>query len=283
MKFLVTKTVVDLCEYDALFLMQGQYVKPVELLFCIHDLNQNNKNIQVPDLPTELKFRIMTCTIIELLRDFNFEMATLLIGINSYMIHRIYYALFGGSSDGYLIKYKRICRVMQITRSIYDNYLMAEKVCSDQTIVLDYDGHWVLSSNHAFYPWDMRPEISVIQVYHSQMQGLHVTLGPFYGDEAILLDGKERRGVIHCEGIAFPFLHILMMDQFRLLSVFLSPKSKYYFARFSMFLKALFGKYTKVYYFTQAVPLSTLQSEDDFDALFDQGYCFEELPNCVRK
>lgn len=284
MKFLVTKTFIDGSFYDRLFLLLGnKKVQPLDLFFVEHNLNQNTTTIKVPRLPSEIKARIIKQTVIELLKDFNFEAALLLVALNTHMIHHFYYAIYGGGCEDAITKYRRLSRTIQICCSLYDNYMLAEKVCIDHTIVLDYDGNWILSPSHIFYPWDMAPEISVIQVYHSQEHGLQVSLGPYYGDQALLLHPREHKGIYHCEGLALPFLHILLMDQFRLLSVFASPRTKYYFARFSMLLKALFGKFTRVYFFTNAIPLSALQSDDDFDAIFDQGYCFEEVPNCVRK
>ncbi len=284
MKFLVTKTFQDGNMYDSLFLLQNRQVYPILPMFPEHVFPQpSNVTLEVPHLPMEITMRITHQVVVELLKTYNFEEALKLIAINHFTIHRFYYALFGAGSESSMTKYKRLSRVLQITASLYDNYMLAEMIAQDQTVVLDYDGEWIRAGNHPFYPWEFRPEISVIDVKHHYDEGVEVQMGPNYGDIALLINPFERHGIMYCKQFAYPFIHFLVMDHFRFLSVFQDPKTKYYFTRFSMFLTALFGPYCRVFFFTKAIPLNLLNEEFGIESIFEHEYCFEELPKCVRK
>ncbi len=283
MKFLVTKTFQEGSLYDALFLLQNKEVVPIDVLFVDHDLDQPMLDKRVWPFPPEIVMKIVKQAVIQLLKDYNFEMALRLIAVNKYMVHHFYYAMYCGGSQSATEKYHRLSRTIQIAASIYDNYMTAECVQDDQTIIMDYEGDWILSNTHPFYPWDLHGTVGVITVQHAVEPGLQLHLGPLYGDQAMLLGPKEKWGILHCKQLAFPYMFILIMDQFRFLSVFNDSRTRYYFTRFSMFLKALFGKYSKVYFYTKSIPLNILEISDTMEAVFEREYCFDELPNCVRQ
>jgi hypothetical protein len=283
MKFLVTRTIQEGYEFDCLFEYHKDTVKRIDPLFAEHDLVSTKTDLPVVDLPTEIVMKIITNVIIARLKTHNYGLVMPLVAINTFMAHRIYYALFGAGRESALVKFKRLSKVIQILASIYDDYMIAEKCQQDQTLVLDYDGSWVLSVNHVFYPWDLKAEISVIGVHHIQNHGYTLSLGPWYGDQALAYGPYEKDGVFYCRALAFPYLHILVMNHFRFLSVFQDPVTQYYFGRFSMLLRALYGKYCRVFFFTKSVPISDDEVETELDAIFQQGYYFEEIPKCVRK
>lgn len=280
MKFLVTKTFYMGDFYDRLFLLKDRLIA-IAPLYEEHDIAYSSEPITIPDLPAEIKMKIIKQTICELLKDRNFEQTLRLIAINHYMIHHIYYAIYGCGSERTMEKYHRISRTLQILLSIFDNYLCAEQIDKGPVIVLESEQGWVLSN--CFFPWQMAGNISVISVQYSP-QGEIASMGPYYGDQALLIAPYEQDGIVNARGIGFPYFHFLVMDNFRCLSVFTSDKkTRYYFGRFAMFVRACFGLYSRVYFFTEAIPLTTLESDDDMEAIFDRGYCFQELPFCVRK
>lgn len=285
MKFLKTETFYEGATYDRLFHWDKHQLIPIDRLFDTYIVSYDLKRTDpFPEIPHELGIRIVLKTIIMLLKDFHFAEAMELIAINKYMIHHFYYAVFGTAATTTLIKHRRISRVMHLIANLYDNYFSAYCCFSSPTVLLEYEADFMVSQHTVVYPWNFEPQVSTIQVDHVEELAGHICqLGENYGDRALLVGAYEKRGVLHCEKIGFPFVHFILMDAFQFLNVFENGTSKYYFERFSMLIKAIFGKYCRTFYFSEKVPYSTIETDDDYSYIFENRYAFKELSYCMRQ
>ena len=285
MKLLKTETYYQGTMYDRLFVLEGDQVKPVDRLFDIHVIAYDLKRTKpFPDIPHELSINIVLKTIIALLKDFHFAEAMELITINKYMIHHFYYAIFGAGKESSMTKLCRISRVMHIIANLYDNYFTSYCCFSSPTVLMEYEANFMISQRTVFYPWNFEPEVSTIQVDHVEDHaGLSFQLGENYGDRALLVGAYEKRGVLYGEKLAFPFVHFILMDAFHFLSVYENNETKYYFERFSMLIKAIFGKYCRTFYFSEKVPYTSIESDEEYAYIFENRYLFKELSFCMRK
>jgi hypothetical protein len=285
MKLLKTETFHDGSMYDRLFILEKGKVTPVDRLFDVHIITYDLKRTYpFPELPHEICIKIVLKTIVELLKDFHFGEAMELITINKYMIHHFYYAIFGAGKESTTTKLHRISRVMHIISNLYDNYFTAFCCFSSPTILMEYESNFMISQRTVFYPWNFEPEVSTIQVDHvEELAGMTFQLGEKYGDRALLVGAYEKKGVLYGEKIAFPFTHFILMDAFQFLNVFENAESQYYFERFSMLVKAIFGKHCRTFYFSEKVPYSSIESDEEYSYIFENRYLFKELSFCMRQ
>ena len=249
MKFLKTETVFEGTTYDRLFQIEQNAIVPIDRLFDYYQISYDLKRMDpIQDLPHELAIKIVLKTVISLLKDFHFSDAMELMTINTYMVHHFYFAIFGRSTASMLTKQRRLSRVLHLINSMYDSYFTAYCCFSSPTMLLDYEDQFMVGQRSVFYPWDLSPDVSVIQVDHVEDQaGISVQLGESYGDRALLVGAYEKHGVLYAEKLAFPFVHFILMDSFHFLNVFENLETQYHFERFSMLIKAIFGKHCKTF------------------------------------
>lgn len=285
MKFLKTKTTFEGCIYDRLFVLEPHGLEPIDRLYDYYQVAYDLKRMDpIPEIPCELSIRIVLKTIVLLLKDFHFADAMELISINQYMIIHFYYAIFGHSSASMLVKQKRISRVLHLLRNLYDGYFTTYGTFSSPTVLLDYESQFMISAETVFYPWNLDPSPAVIQVDHVQDHvGELCILGESFGDRALLMGAYEKGGILYAEKLAFPFIHFILMDAFQFLNVFENEETKYHFERFSMLIKAIFGKHCKTFYFSEKIPYTHFDEEDHYAHIFENRYLFKELSYCVRK
>ena len=277
MQLLITETRFHGCFYDRLFQVHKSHVTPIDRLFDEH-VFPDPKLEGTYDLPRELVHKIVMHAIVSLLKERNFECAMQLIGFDVATIHRVYAGIFGSCSSNWRQKLHRLSRIVHIAANLYDEYFLAEAYMDTPAVLLDYEQEFMISNHTSFYPWNMSPLVSLIQIDHLEIvRTRKIFLGPKFGDRALLVHPRERKGVMLGDHFAFPFIHFIFMDAFTILSVFKNPETKYYFTRFAMFLKAIFGPYSQVYFYKQKV-----ENEEE-DHIFQSRYLFEELPNCMRK
>lgn len=285
MQIIKSETFFEGVLYDRLFLLESNTVTPINRLFDQYIVSYDQTKMEPSDyFPYEMAMKIVVKTIIALLKDFHFAEAMELISINKYMIHYMYFAIYGNTKESFMVKHKRLSRTMALLQSLYDAYFSAYCVFHSPTVVLEYESDWKIQNRTVFYPWCFEPHISVIQVDHvKEHAGLSLTLGDNYGDKAFLIGAYEKKGILNCEKIAFPFIHFILMDAFQFLNVFENRETRYYFERFSMMIKAVFGKYCKTFFFSEKIPFDQVESDDDYAFIFENQYLFKELSYCVRK
>jgi hypothetical protein len=286
MRLLKTETFFEGCMYDRLFIIEDHALVPVDRLFdyftITYDLKRKMKPVE--DLPHELAIKIVLKTIISLLKDFHFSDAMELISINKYMIHHFYFAIFGSSNASMLVKHRRLSRIMNLIANMYDSYFTSYCCFNSPTVLLEYESEFMVSQRSTFYPWNFEPQVSVIQVDHvEENAGLSFQLGESYGDRALLIGAYEKKGILYGEKLAFPFVHFILMDAFQFLNVFENKETRYHFERFSMLIKAIFGKHCKTFYFSEKIPYSEVENEEEYAYIFENRYLFKELSYCVRK
>lgn len=284
MKLLKTETFYEGANYDRLFIVKEDRIEPVDRLFDYYITNYDEKKVDHIPVPYELGVKIVLKTIILLLKDFHFSEAMELIAINQYMVHHFYYSIFGKSGSSTITKHQRISRVMHLIANLYDNYFTSFCCFSSPTVLLEYESDFMISQRTVFYPWNMDPEVAVIQVDHVEEQaGLSFQLGENYGDRALLVGAYEKKGFLFGEKLAFPFVHFILMDAFQFLNVFDNWETRYHFERFSMLVKAIFGKYCRTFYFSEKVPYTDIANEEDYAYIFENRYLFKELSYCMRE
>jgi hypothetical protein len=284
MKIIKSETFFEGAMYDRLFVLEEGIV-PIDRLFDHYIISYGLKRMDpIENLPIELATKIVLKTIISLLKDFHFSDAMELIAINRYMIHHFYYAIFGKTQASLIVKHRRLSRIMHLARNLYDTYFSSYACFDSPTVLLEYESEFMVGQRSVFYPWSFEPHVSVIQVDHVQENaGLSFILGENYGDKGLLIGAYEKQGILHGEKLAFPFVHFILMDAFQFLNVFENPETKYHFDRFSMFLKAIFGKYCKIFYFSEKIPYSQVDTEEEYAYIFENQYLFKESAYCVRK
>lgn len=286
MRLLKTETCFEGTMYDRLFILEENALVPVDRLFDYYTITYDLKRTpSIPeDLPHELAIKIVLKTVIALLKDFHFSDAMELISINKYMIHHFYFAIFGKSDASMIVKHRRLSRIMHLIASLYDSYFTSYCCFNSPTVLLEYEAEFMISQRSAFYPWNFEPSVSVIQVDHvEENAGVSFQLGESYGDRALLIGAYEKKGILYGEKLAFPFVHFILMDAFQFLNVFDNGETKYHFERFSMLIKAIFGKHCKTFYFSEKIPYSQVETEEEYAYIFENRYLFKELSYCVRK
>lgn len=277
MQLLVTETRYQGQFFDRLFKVDRDHITSIERLFDEHEICQPKQDLLPVQLPRELVHKIVFQTILQLLRYKNFDLATQLIAFDVATIHRFYHGLFCGADLPWREKYRRISRVIHIVSNIYEEYFLTEAHVNTPAIILDHEKRFQVSSTQWFFPWQLDPTVSIAEIDQLELlRTRKLVLGPLFGDCALLVSPRERRGVLYGEQFVFPYIHFIFMDVFAVLNVFKHPETRYYFTRFAMFIKAVFGGYTQVYFYKQKV-------ENEEDDGFLTKYIFEELPNCMRK
>lgn len=277
MQLIVTETRHQGVFYDRLFQVKKDHVTSIERLFDEHEICQPTIDSTPVCLPRELVHKIVFQTILQLLRHKNFDLATVLVAFDVATIHRFYYGLYGSSACSWKEKYRRISRTLHVISNIYEEYFLSEACHNTPAVVLDFESAFRISTTQLFFPWQMSPTISVVEINHLELlRTRKLVLGPLFGDCALLVSPKERKGILYGDHFAFPYIHFIFMDVFTVMNVFKNPITQYHFSRFSMFIKAIFGGYTEVYYYKK-------HFENEEDDGFTTRYVFEEIPNCVRK
>lgn len=285
MRLLKTETFFEGAMYDRLFMIEENALVPIDRLFDYFQLTYDVKRMKpIENLPHELAIKIVLKAIIGLLKDFHFADAMELITINQYMIHHFYFAIFGTSNMGMIVKHRRLSRVMHLIANLYDTYFTSYCCFNSPTVLIEYESEFMISQRSTFYPWNFEPHVSVIQVDHvEENAGLSFQLGENYGDRALLIGAYEKKGILYGEKLAFPFVHFILMDAFQFLNVFDNDETRYHFERFSMLIKAIFGKHCKTFYFSEKIPYSEVESEEEYAYIFENRYLFKELAYCMRK
>lgn len=285
MKLIKSETCFEGRMYDRLFILEKNALVPVDRLFDHYIIAYDLKRMEpIQNLPQELSIKIVLNTIVSLLKDFHFADAMELISMNKYMIHHFYFAIFGSSNASVIVKHRRLSRVMHLIANLYDAYFTSYCCFDSPTVLLEYEAEFMVAQRSVFYPWNFEPNVSVIQVDHVEEQaGLSFCLGENYGDRALLTHAYEKKGILYGEKLAFPFVHFILMDAFQFLNVFENKETKYHFERLSMFIKAIFGKHCKTFFFSEKIPYSQVESEEEYAFIFENRYLFQELSYCVRK
>lgn len=285
MKLIRTTTRRGTVEYDCLY--DATTFLRIAPRFEDIDLNYEDVWIDPCSFPNEITQKILLKTIIGLLKLFRFPEAMDLICIDRSMVHHVYFAIFGtykrfyGHDNKTCDMIRRLSRSFRLIYNLYDFYLTAPCSLPWPAVVLEYECHFMLSSPSVIAPWDFAREISVISVEHrDKTEVLH--LGELYGDMALLLNETERQGILHC-GLAFPMINFILMDTFQFLSVFQNTQSCYYFSRFSLLMRAIFGPHFCAFYMSQFHPYHSPEHEDVLTLLFENAYTFQLIPYCVRQ
>lgn len=286
-QFINTRTLEGGRAWDVLFQVTGSKVQRVERLFDFYTIYFEQVLMNPVQIPMEITLKILFKTLIVLLGEHHFADAIRLICISREMIDQVYYGLFGKNKVETMVKMRRLSKVFVLIQNLYDYYFAAETIYETPTVVLEYEREFSLSNTSAFYPWEMETMISVINVSHVLNQEEPYTLfslGEFYGDRLFMEEVHEKRGLLYTPDFGFPFVHLILMDAFSFLNVFEHAETRYYFSRFTMFLKAIFGTSCRVFYYEAKVPLQETPVEDqDFTHIFDNAYKFKELPYYKRK
>lgn len=232
------------------------------------------------DLPQELCCKIGFYVFLIYLCSKQFDKAFKYISLNKYMIHRIYYGVYGYSDMPWHIKLHRLSRTFNLIEAIHEEFMMDQVVAFNYPVlIMDYDEDFVVRKNTPIYPWNFRAEISVVEVAGFNQFGRQLHMGPTFIDRAVLSNCTFKNGLTHCTDFTFPFLHLMPMDNLCSLNVFNHEETYYHFSRFSMLLKAIYGKYMRVFYYDKVKP-QIINEETIFEL---RQYSFLDMPRTDRR
>lgn len=268
-------------EYDHLFKVympkkdsQWFYTVPVLFLKPYVAFERSDVKLKPVDLPGEIIMKILYMTFCSLLESLDFNQAFELCYVSRSLVCHFYTCIYGRSQAPMILKAIRLKETLKLCRDLYFDYLAKNREDWQTVGFVNLDYERVAYINGTFYPWEFVSEkLEAIEFDDwprvenaEKICAFHT--GPRHGDSVWMIC-STKGGIIYAKRTMGPVLLIHLDDGINgTMVIEKGTETYYYFSRFVMFMKCVFGKRLTVFFVRY-------DEENNTNLLY-------ELENCVR-